>query len=559
LRKQYYAEIEQQRKREARRKQIEEAKLKRAALERKRLKAIKSANNAQRQLDKQTARRIEWEAELAQTQKERDAKKELYKIARQKIVDELEAEAHLWLTSREEVEKALGNPIASQILWTRAGGLIGAPSGQDTGFGDHGDFWRYECHTWDSRPTYKEPKEVMLEQLEEMAYLQANNDAKYWTKERVEAEGRKEQRARLRAIIREEGRRSLLNKQRDMMRDLYGNDKGDDKKGGGNKLPPTAMPAPKLDYLADYEAQEREGIEILKRDPRRFFIFESDLPNASDGLGGALNSTGEDGEQDTSGASLGRPVGLRNPFFNDKPTAFPQRMGRDLPADTRTEKEKKRDERQERMRAAAEEAALAAKKGASYEVAMAAEEDLEDGSEDVNYDAAEEDAEKELWEGQQDEWGEMDKKVFNMTPPSQRVTPEEVDWIIEQLKAKTKVMSERLEFEDKIRRKEMEKSMSSDAVTKPIESIDELDRYVMEGLGYDMEKMEALVRELTPEQSLALENIDFTGRVGITAEVMASELRVVPGLTEEQITSLVEMEMSLVTDEKLANVNKMVV
>ena len=71
--------------------------------------------------------------------------------------------------------------------------------------------------------------------------------------------------------------------------------------------------------------------------------------------------------------------------------------------------------------------------------------------------------------------------------------------------------------------------------------------------------MEALVRELTPEQSLALENIDFTGRVGITAEMMASELRVVPGLTEEQITSLVEMEMSLMTDEKLANVNKMVV
>jgi len=49
-------------------------------------------------------------------------------------------------------------------------------------------------------------------------------------------------------------------------------------------------------------------------------------------------------------------------------------MGRDLLEDTRTEKEKKRVERQERMRAAAEE------EGHSYEVAMAAEEDLDDGS-----------------------------------------------------------------------------------------------------------------------------------------------------------------------------------
>ena len=561
LRKQYFAEMEEQRERERRRKAIEEAKIKRAALERRRIKAMRSADNARKQVEKHTRRRIEWEAELAETQRERDATKELYKKARQKIVDELEAEAHLWLTTPEEVERALGNPTASQILWTRAGSMIGAPSGPDTGFGDFGDFWRYESHTMDARPTYKSPKEVMLEELEHMAYLQANNDSNYWTKQRVEAEEQKEHRARLRAIIREEGRRSLLNKQREMMRDIYGNDSGkdNDTNKGGTKLPPTAMPAPKLDYLADYEAQEKEGIEILKRDPRKFFIFESDLPNASDNTGGGLNNSvdGDDSTATSSGASLGRPVGLRNPFFNDKPTPFPLRMGRDLPADTRTEKEKKRDERQERMRAAAEEAALAAEKGASYEVAMAAEEDLEDGSEDVDYDKAEEEAEKELWEGQIDEWGDMDKKVFDMTPPFQRVTPDEVDWIIAQLKQKTKILQERLDFEGKVRKKELEKSMSSDSVTKPLESVDELDRYVMETLGYDMEKIEAMVRELTPEQSLALEQIDFTGRTGITVEEMSSELRVVPGLKDEQIQALVEMEMSILQDEQLKVITKM--
>lgn len=162
-----------------------------------------------------------------------------------------------------------------------------------------------------------------------------------------------------------------------------------------------------------------------------------------------------------------------------------------------------------------------------------------------------------MWEEQSKEWSEMDKRVFDMTPPSQRVTPEEVDWIIAQLKKKTAVIKERLDFEDKIRKRELEKSFASDAVTKPIESIDELDRYVMEGLGYDMEKMEALVSNLTPEQSLALEQIDFTGRIGITMEEMSSELRVVPGLTDEQIQALVEMEMKLLNDEKLKAVNKM--
>jgi len=557
LRKKYFAEIQQQRERESRIRALEEEKIKRAALERRRIKAMRSAANAQREVEKREARRKEWEKELEIVQQERDAKKELYRRAKQKIVHELESEAHLWLTSPEEVEKALGNPTASQILWARPGGMIGAPSGQDTGFGDDGDFWRYECHTWDARPTYKSPKEVMLEELEYMAYLQANNSPEFWTKERVEAQERKEQRARLRAIVREEGRRALLEKQRQMMRDVYGGDEGNGDRQKGAKLPATSMPAPKLDYLADYEAQERAGVEILQRDPTRFFIFESDLPNAKNR--GSLQGSGDESEggQDSglSGASLGRPVALKNPFFNYQPTAFPLRMGRDLPADTRTEKEKKRDERQERLKAAAEEAALAASKGMSYEVAMAAEEDLEDGSEDIDYDLAEEEAEKELWESQMEEWKARDRTVFDMTAPSQRVTGDEIDWIIEQLQMKVKGMQERLEFEEKIRQKEIESSEHK--VATSIETLDDIDRYVMQDLGYDMDALEQLVRELTPEQSAALEEIDFTGRVNITAEEMTAEINAVPGLTEVQVQTLVEMEMSLLRNEALKNITKM--
>ena len=209
------------------------------------------------------------------------------------------------------------------------------------------------------------------------------------------------------------------------------------------------------------------------------------------------------------------------------------------------------------MRAAAEEAALAAKSGMSYEVAMAAEEDLEDGSEDVDYDLAEEEAEKELWESQMAEWSDVDKKVFDMTPPSRRVTGDEVDWMLEQLQNKANRMQERLEFEEKIRRKELEASSSGERVTKPIETLDDVDRYVMQDMGYDMDMIEAMVKELTPEQSAALEDIDFTGRLDITDEDMAAEIRKVPGLTDAQVQLLVEMEMSLLRNEKLKNITKM--
>jgi hypothetical protein len=76
-------------------------------------------------------------------------------------------------------------------------------------------------------------------------------------------------------------------------------------------------------------------------------------------------------------------------------------------------------------------------------------------------------------------------------------------------------------------------------------------------MGYDMEVIEALVRDLTPEQSTILEDIDFTGRVGITVDDMAAELRAVPGLTEEKVQALVAMEMSLLQEDSLRNITKM--
>lgn len=91
LRKQYHAEFVEQRERESRAKARETAKLKRAALERKRLKAMTTAENARAEVERRREQHARWTAELEATQRERDAKKDLYRRARQRIVDELEA------------------------------------------------------------------------------------------------------------------------------------------------------------------------------------------------------------------------------------------------------------------------------------------------------------------------------------------------------------------------------------------------------------------------------------------------------------------------------------
>lgn len=129
LRKTYAAEIAAQNARDAEIAAAADAKKKREVLERRRLKAIRSAENAMKQQRKREERLAQWNKELEMTQRLREKKKELYMMARQRVVDQLEAEAHLWLTNEEEVEKALGNPVAGQILWVKPGSIIGAPSG----------------------------------------------------------------------------------------------------------------------------------------------------------------------------------------------------------------------------------------------------------------------------------------------------------------------------------------------------------------------------------------------------------------------------------------------
>ena len=577
LRKEYAGEIERQRQSDEAAEAKLRAALARRRLERQRAKNVRSVRNAAREEENRLKRQAEFEEELRVAQVNRDARNERFRRARQLVVDELEVEAPLWLTTPEEVDAAL-DADGAQALWGRPGGVVGAPAS-----GDDVDFWRYECHTWDMSKTYQSPREILLKELEEMAYLEANIDDSYWTEERLRKASKLEDKAKLRAMVREEGRKALLQKQKRMMQDRFAADRTgrgatDSADDGGAPAVPKPMPAPKLDFLADQDALEAEGVKILQEDPSKFFRFE-------DGASASPAEGNEEGQ--AGGAHLGRPVGLRDPVREDSSgmldgtSPYPSLIGRPPRPDTRTEKERKRDEREERMWAAAQEAqgGAGAKKGEdSQSIELAAEETIDDGSDPINYDevgnsAGEHDLE---WEEGLDP--DLDADLL-ATPSESRYSEEDVDWVLEQLDSKREKLEDVVRFEKQSAEQEMrsrgnlggkeEEEGEVDAFADALggdatrsEGVDERGRKFVEySLDSDdddlddasheaLRELDALADALSPEQLEAMEAIQARNLTAATdnsmsAEDIAEALSKVPGITKEQIESMIELDSKL--------------
>ena len=581
MRKSFAEEIAAQRKSDEEAAARKRATLTRQRLERQRAKNIQSARNAARAEEKRAARQAEFEEELRIAQLNRDARKARFAKARQLVVDELEAEAPLWLTTPAEVEAAL-DEAGSQRLWTRPGGVVGAPNPTDDA-----SFWRYEAHTWDMSKTYSTPREELLRELEELSYLEANVSEEYWTDERMEEQRTLEDRAKLRAMVREEGRKELLLKQKRMMQDQYGHSQDKQESDGETRIP-RPMPAPKLDFLTNDDAMEREGVKILKEDPTKFFRFEDE------GIVKAGGGDGAEGGEAVDRATLGRPIGLRDPVREDASgmldgtSPYPLNVGREPRADTRTAAERKRDEREQRMLEAAQEAQAGEKKGSSSSssanIEQAAEETLEDGSDPIDYDAIGNAGDKgdREWEEGLDPDDPDDAEIL-ATPRQHRYTEDDVDWVIDQLTDKTERLEEVVRLEKEMQRQDMLAKMDSgdqevadalgDATTKT-EGVDERGR---EFVQYDLEEdgdvgtssstdadvdalfaqVDSLRENLTAEQINAIESIDV-GDLSQMAEdeFMSSDditeaLRKVPGLSEEQIQAMIDLEKSLEDNETI--------
>eukprot|EP00979_Chaetoceros_neogracilis_P012679 scaffold3434_cov252-Chaetoceros_neogracile.AAC.2 len=520
LRKQYANEVAKQRLTDEKALAEKKADETRKRLERQRVKNLRSVQNAMRHEETRKNRAEEFEKEVQISQVNRNERLARFDKARRLVLQELEEESVHWLSTPEAVDAALDGDANVQQLWSRAGGFAGAPMPAEDA-----DFWRYESHTWDMSRTYQSAREKVMEEIEELAYYDSNLDPKFWDEDKIQFQNELEQKAKLRALVREEGRKSLLLKQRRMMQDTY----ADKNSVGLDNMPPipSPMPAPSLNVLADYDAMEMEGAKILEEDPSKFFVFDS-------------NAKGEDGQ------SKGKPIRLRDPVrdSSESGTPFPELIGRLPKTDTRTEREKKRQEREERMWAAAQQEVASG-------VDFAADDELMPTDDPVDYDKLGNfgDEVDQAWEEGLDP--QTDADLLN-TPRDQRFNDDDVEWMIESIEKKISSLEEIMKLElanntSSVEKNELENALGSKTV-KTIK-VDERGR---EYSSYEVfngeEEAMSIIDTLSAEQIQAIE--DLGSEESTTEEEVKSALSKVPGLSDEQVQSLVNLEMSLKSQNK---------
>lgn len=509
LRKDYLGEYLRHKAEDQAQRDAEEAEKVRHHLERQRAKNERSVQNAMRQQELRRQTKLAFEDHLRVQQEKRDAEKKLFTRARQLLIDELEEEAHLWLTTAEEVESAF-SPEAEQLLWARPQGVLGVPN---PSLDSH--FWQYECHTWDMSKTYKTQKDLLLEEFEDEVYNRTNIDPDFWSPERLHAREVLERKAKLRANVRVEGRKSLLLRQKEYLDEEAVTEEGE---------LPKPTPVPSVGVLSDINAQEKEGAELLFKDPTKFFVFDRSQGAESAG-------------DDYSGPSLGTPVDLKDPLRAGG-RVFPLAVGKLPKPDMRSAKEKKRQEREEKLWAAAQEKARAD----MSEIDLAAEEDVDFG-EPLDYDNNED------WDSDDEEWlkgldTERDADLINM-PREYRYREEDIDWVIEKLESKAKQMQSHVrnavETMEQEARSRLENRENVDKDGESTDFFDDATKEVLQSAGADVGKFESLMSSLTEDQLLSLFALEAKAQETGTEETKHI-FENIPGLSDDQVSGLKELE-----------------
>ena len=518
LRKEYALEVE--REKQSLELQEEETQLKRhrQRLERQRTKYIKAAASAQRERAKRQQQKLEFEEHLKRQEVIRKESHRLQKKAQSLLLAELEQEAPHWLTTVEEVQQTFLHSDVQQQLWTQPGGCIGAPRPtQDA------EFWKYVSHTWDMSRTYPSPRDLLLEQIQDQIYYETNVDFDdYWTSDRLQQHQEIRQKAQLRALIRHEGRKSLLLQQRQLLQQQQ-----QQQGSATNELAgvPKPMPVPKLQVLANKEAMEQEGVKILQSNLQKFINPKT----------GQLNAT--------AGGEAG-------------PT-FPTFVGRLPRKDTRTEKEKKRDAREEKLLAAA---------AAKDAVEFAAEDSLQDGRKPLNYNQLAQIKDEEDIEWERDMLKSISdnddiqttKQLLSSIPSHERYTQDDIDWIISQLEEKKSTLTELYKIErlndtstidttTDTNQEDMDAAIIQDQEKEKDIDWDEWEKLFQ--LERIYEQHEAVLSSLTQQQIDALNDIPTTTQT--TSDQLKNALQNVPGLTPDQIQTLIDLEMSLTQNQEL--------
>jgi hypothetical protein len=489
VRKEYFEQYQKQQEEEKEQKAAKQRELTRRRLERQRKKNVKSAHNAMVAEEQRVQRAREFEEHLRKKQKERDENKRRYTYARHQVLQDLEAESHLWLTTEQEVENAFTHE-AEQNLWAFSHGVLGAVNPSvDT------HFWQQEAHIMDVSKTFQSKKEILLENLLGKIYYEATMDDKYWTPERLQDRQKLVQKAKLRAMVRAEGRRVLLNRQKEMLQQYF--ETAEDEV-------PKRMPAPNVKILANKKVQEKEGVEILMKDPTMFFTFES----SSD-----QDVLGDDNDQVHvySGPTLGAPTGLRDPLRDGKPgnTVFPMGVGVAPKKDNRTQREKKRQEREQKLWEAAQ--------------AEKAEDDVENSLADPFSSEAPIDYDDNEWDSDDEEWRKgldpvTDADVINL-PPEHRYSEDDIRWVMEQLDLRFEHLESQLERE-------------IDSSKQRLRTADDADETVPEKSVRDS------LLSLSNEQMIAITEIVALAE---DDDELVKKLNEIPGLDEDQVKNILAL------------------
>lgn len=513
LRKKYAAEVATLRAQDEAEERARKAAIRRAKLERQRLKNIRTAQNAMKEKERLEQRRKEFEEELRVAQMNRDARNARFNKARQLVINEMEEQAHLWLTTEEEVREAL-NHEAANLLWARPGGVIGAPSPTADS-----KYWRLECHTWHMEQTYPQNKEILLQEIMEEIYEATNVDPTIWTPERLGERKELEEKAKLRAMVRLRGLSLLLQKRSEIYRDQY-LPKPDDI--------PAAPPVPDLRMFTNHAAMEKIGVQDLFENPTAYFHF------ANDDEGSQQQQRQQSIEAGSySGPTLGEPTGLRDWIRDDTPggTPFPVIIGMLPKITAKSERERKRMERESKMRAAAE-AKMTEEERQDAEIRA----ELEDDNDDEPYDPTifrepEPDEDDLAWLASLDPVEDAD--LLSM-PPYMRYTEDDVKWVLGKLQQESKNTGVLIrQSEEGIL--QVQKAAEAERSLRP--SQDD----VLKNMGIDPARAAKIMASLTEEQTELLQGM------GLTEEMSEDEIREayrkVPTLSEEQRFELLELDL----------------
>lgn len=504
LRKEYAEEVARQKKADEEARQKREEEMTRKHLEHQRRKNIQSAQNALRQEEFRKQKEREFHEHLERQQKIRDEENERFRIARQFVIDELEKEAPFWLTTEEEVENAF-TPETEQLLWTRAGGYIGVANPIPDA-----KFWGQETHTWHMTRIYPAMREVLLEDIQELAYKESNVESSFWTEERLRYHEKLEEKARLRAMVSSAGRAELLRKQRALI-------EGDVEESDVEIM----SKVPSMTVFKRETVVENEGAKVLMEDPTKFFVFDMSEQERL----ASVNPENPSSSSPYKGPTLGAPIGLRDYLRENTPggTVFPRFIGRYPKPDKRSEREKKQEEREEKMLLAAQ-----AEAQQDANVDMAAEDQtVADLEPDLDYDTLQ-------WDSDEEEWNrglnpETDAHIIN-TPRDRRYSVDDIDWVLGKLKGKVNYLNEQFAADMGQLKQEAQAELRSKAAAS--------------GTPFSIPEgsLEEALLQLPEMELLALSDLDEIYTADMPAIEFEEHLKKMPGLTEEQVRTILNRD-----------------